>query len=438
MRVKVNKFNLSAARKRQLAIAGMVAGGMAAIVGSAVYVIEGNKKKSAEVTQVQNKQQILKTDFTSPQAGITDNSLWMNTESSKIEDANRKISELETMVQQLQAKENGSNPDSSKGLGPDGLGKPPAISGIGDNGQLPPAPPAGTLPNGALPAADRPIERRIVSGSMSEAELQPGTTGAVNAGNPNENVRVSPQLKEAEWVKTKTPRMNIEVVEDGGKVAVSQGKFRARDSYIPSGTFFRSVLLGGVDAPTGGEAQNASPHPVLMRVTDFAQLPNRFKYNFRECFVTGQAYGDISSERAYIRLQNLSCVGTDGRAIDMPVKGYVAGEDGKTGVRGNLVTKQGQLLANALMSGVISGMGKGVSEAFKVTSDTAFGSTTSVRGSDQYRAGIASGIGGAADRLADYYIKLADKVFPVVEVNAGRQVDVVLTQGIEIDTGETK
>lgn len=236
MRVKVNKFNLSAARKRQLAIAGMVAGGMAAIVGSAIYVIEGNKKKSAEVTQVQNKQQILKTDFTSPQAGITDNSLWMNTESSKIEDANRKISELETMVQQLQ-KENGSNPDSSKGLGPDGLGKPPAISGIGDNGQLPPAPPAGTLPNGTPPAADRPIERRIVSGSMSDAELQPGTTGAVNTGNPNENVRVSPQLKEAEWVKSKTPRMNIEVVEDGGKVSVSQGKFRARDSYIPSGTF---------------------------------------------------------------------------------------------------------------------------------------------------------------------------------------------------------
>ena len=106
MRVRVNKFKLSAARKRQLAIAGMVAGSMAAIVGSAIYVIEGNKKKSAEVTQVQNKQQILKTDFTSPQAGITDNSLWMNTESSKIEDANRKISELETMVQELKEKEN--------------------------------------------------------------------------------------------------------------------------------------------------------------------------------------------------------------------------------------------------------------------------------------------------------------------------------------------
>lgn len=115
MRVKVNKFKLSAARKRQLAIAGMVAGSMAAIVGSAIYVIEGNKKKSAEVTQVQNKRQILRTDFTSPQAGITDNSLWMNTESSKIEYANRKISELETMVQELKEKENSSNPDTSKG-----------------------------------------------------------------------------------------------------------------------------------------------------------------------------------------------------------------------------------------------------------------------------------------------------------------------------------
>ena len=49
MRVKVNKFNLSAARKRQLAIAGMVAGGMAAIVGSAVYVIEGNKKNQPKL-----------------------------------------------------------------------------------------------------------------------------------------------------------------------------------------------------------------------------------------------------------------------------------------------------------------------------------------------------------------------------------------------------
>ena len=37
------------------------------------------------------------------------------------------------------------------------------------------------------------------------------------------------------------------------------------------------------------------------------------------------------------------------------------------------------------------------------------------------------------DRLAQYYISLAEKTFPVIEVDAGRTVDVVLTQGVVID-----
>ncbi len=37
------------------------------------------------------------------------------------------------------------------------------------------------------------------------------------------------------------------------------------------------------------------------------------------------------------------------------------------------------------------------------------------------------------DRLAQYYIALAEKTFPVIEVDAGRTVDVVLTQGVAID-----
>ena len=37
------------------------------------------------------------------------------------------------------------------------------------------------------------------------------------------------------------------------------------------------------------------------------------------------------------------------------------------------------------------------------------------------------------NRLANYYISLAEKVFPVIEVDAGRMVDVVLTKGAVID-----
>jgi conjugal transfer pilus assembly protein TraB len=46
---------------------------------------------------------------------------------------------------------------------------------------------------------------------------------------------------------------------------------------------------------------------------------------------------------------------------------------------------------------------------------------------------LSTGVGRAMDRLAQYYISLAEKTFPVIEVDAGRSVDVVLTEGAVID-----
>src|SRR3989304_5812105 len=47
-------------------------------------------------------------------------------------------------------------------------------------------------------------------------------------------------------------------------------------------------------------------------------------------------------------------------------------------------------------------------------------------------AGFGTGVGRALERLAQYYISLAEKVFPVIEVDAGRTVDVVITQGVSL------
>jgi conjugal transfer pilus assembly protein TraB len=44
-------------------------------------------------------------------------------------------------------------------------------------------------------------------------------------------------------------------------------------SWLPV-SFTRGTLLGGLDAPTGGQAQS-NPHPVLIRLSDTAVLPNR-------------------------------------------------------------------------------------------------------------------------------------------------------------------
>jgi conjugal transfer pilus assembly protein TraB len=213
--------------------------------------------------------------------------------------------------------------------------------------------------------------------------------------------------------------------------AASSSVPRDTRRYLPSGTFTRAVMLAGLDAPTGGQAQR-NPQPVLLRLADLAVLPNRFRANVKECFVVGAGYGDVSSERAYIRTEALSCVTRDGRALDIPVKGYVAGEDGKAGMRGRLVSKQGQILANALLAGVASGIGHAFQMNATTLSVSPLGATGTVDPDKQLQAGLGTGVGKALDRLAQYYISLADKVFPVIEVDAGRTVDVVITQGVAL------
>ncbi len=216
-----------------------------------------------------------------------------------------------------------------------------------------------------------------------------------------------------------------------GQEGEGQGK-----TYIPSGSFMRVSLLGGLDAPTGGQAQN-NPWPILLRVQDNAFLPNRYRAKVKECFMLGSGHGDISSERAYLRLESLSCVLKNGEVVDTPAKGYVVGEDGKAGMRGRLVSKQGQVLANALMTGIVAGIGQGFQQSSTSYSTSALGTVGTVESGKQFQAGIGAGVGKALDRLSQYYITLAEKMFPIIEVDAGRVVDVVLTKGVTLGFGQS-
>ena len=142
--------------------------------------------------------------------------------------------------------------------------------------------------------------------------------------------------------------------------------------------------------------------------------------------------GDLFSERAYIRLDRLSCISEDGGALDVAVKGYIADQTGKAGVRGRLVSKQGQVLANALLAGVASGIGTAFSQGAMTTSVSPLGSTSSVKDGQQLQAGVGQGVGNALQQRSRYYIQLAEKLFPVIEVDAGQPVDIVITKGVVV------
>jgi conjugal transfer pilus assembly protein TraB len=50
---------------------------------------------------------------------------------------------------------------------------------------------------------------------------------------------------------------------------------------------------------------------------------------------------------------------------------------------------------------------------------------------DILKQSAGSGAGGALDKYADFYIKRAEQLQPVIQVAAGRTVDLVFTQGLE-------
>ncbi len=205
---------------------------------------------------------------------------------------------------------------------------------------------------------------------------------------------------------------------------------RGQSAYLPAGSFASAVVLSGVTAPTGAAA-TSNPIPMLLEITDLAQLPNDFRAKIDRCFVTANATGDLSSERVWIRLDRMSCMRQDARAIDVKVRGYVTGEDGKTGVRARVVTRSGQAIANALLLGSISGFGKALSSSASQSTTYSTGSI-GTRVENPWKAGAGQTISDASDRLVDYYIKLADKIFPVLELDSGRTVDVVLSQGVTL------
>jgi conjugal transfer pilus assembly protein TraB len=152
----------------------------------------------------------------------------------------------------------------------------------------------------------------------------------------------------------------------------------------------------------------------------------------RECFVTAAGFGDLAAERAYLRLERLSCVARDGAVLEVALKGFVTGEDGKAGLRGRVVSKQGQMIARALVAGVASGIGNGVAQSFTSLSTSALGNVQSIDPGSVAQYGVADGFASALDRIAEWYLERANEVYPVLEVDAGRVVEVVLNEGLEL------
>lgn len=225
----------------------------------------------------------------------------------------------------------------------------------------------------------------------------------------------------------------VAVVNDTTASEKKERKDEGSGAFLPVSAF-EVQLLTGIDAPTGNKAKR-EPSPILFRVQDLAWLPNEFREDIQGCLILAEGIGELSTERVAMRGISISCIDTEGELVlEQKLLGYVADSDGKAGMRGRVASKAGKLLAETMKVGFIQGLSQFFTFNARSFSTTDSGNITSTPKSDDLAnslaGGVSSGIGQALNKVADYYMDLAEEVFPVIQISAQRKATFIVTQGI--------
>ena len=237
------------------------------------------------------------------------------------------------------------------------------------------------------------------------------------------------------------------ITNQDGKETPEQKAKAAGKNYLPTGTTISFVSVAGMNAPTNAIAKTAGGGelmPTLLRVRGEAILPNKQRYNLQDCVIVAVGYGQMADERAILRTDTMSCISPNGQTTEVALKGTVFGEDGKPGMRGRLVSKNGEVIAQMMKVAALQTLGNMLVSAaahydFKNGHEKVNnGTSVSVGGNNESMADAiakdaAAGLNSTFDRVAGIYEQYAQQTFPVIEVSPGRKGEIVLTQGVEID-----
>lgn len=282
--------------------------------------------------------------------------------------------------------------------------------------------PAGAVPAGQLSSMGDPFRPSGAVGASS-----PATGRLDDQGNP----QIAPRaLQSVDFTNS-----------EGGDDASDQPArpiVRDTENYVPPNSYASARVLVGVDAATGTQF-SSDPKPILLRITGQARSAIEggrvLETDLEGCTVNGAAYGELSSEKVYVQLQVMTCPLNDGsgRVSEAEVEGYVA-FGSKAGVRGRVISREGDLTQRAMIAGTLQGLGSAF-EASAQPQGLAIGGTdvqTMPSGEEVAVAGLGGGVATAASTLAQYYIQRAEQYQPVVEMPTGIDVEIVFLRGVVV------
>lgn len=357
------------------------------------------------------------------------------------EDSKNKQTLLEKQLEEEKKKNSELKDDLDKKLSTKGKEQstpsvPSPVSSLPKDIVPPPIPKDGTMPTKDLPASNIKTDIPVPSTPPKvdgKAEIKKEGSMAT-ATIPKEAISGEPvtqggvAVAEAPAIVTKK-----DPDKANAKATVQKNEYAG---FIPPGAAIPVVLLNGLEAGTSAATQS-SPQPIFLRVQDLAELPGSAKYNLEGCFILSSAFGDLSSERVYVRTAKLSCIDKNKKLIMVSeINGVLMDSDSSLGLRGEVQSRQGPKLAKAMLAGFAQGLTGAIGSAQSTVTSGINGTVSTISGEDALRQSGLSGMSNATSQLAQFYLKEAQSMFPVISVEKGRTATLMLTAGSKLEWGK--
>lgn len=226
------------------------------------------------------------------------------------------------------------------------------------------------------------------------------------------------------------------------RIAEQEKLEEAKDmnNYIPAGSFVSGILRGGVSASTSASAPS-EPTPIFIAVTGYGDLPKSFKADLATCRLIGSSYGNLANERIIARVETLSCTDSDtGLVTETDIAGVVHSMDSKNGIKGTVISMSDKHLKNAFIGGVLSGFAQTGKQGDTLLFNPSLGAVSQKQNSISDKLGQNGlvGLGNAAEKIADYHLKMAEATSPVIEVPGGAKVTVFFSKGVFLGSMNVK
>ena len=110
-------------------------------------------------------------------------------------------------------------------------------------------------------------------------------------------------------------------------------------------------------------------------------------------------------------------------------------EYGNTRIKGTVYDKAGSIVRSAAIAGFLSGTSSFISSysnsGIKFEPNSGLAQFSPQTGAKLLEQGASKGIGNAVEKYADFIIKRAEQMQPVIKIDGGREFEIVFTESVK-------